>query len=94
MNPSHGLTSLNAVIATALLYLLPALLLLGPLIARRYPGQRRLLATARNARVTRRPKRQPLLAARQARLGAPRGSLLIACFLAVRPPPGAPLARS
>jgi hypothetical protein len=76
--------------ATGLLYLLPALLLSVPLLARRYPGEARLAA-----RVTsfRRRTRRPVSSVRKPtgpqRLVA-RGSLLIARSLAVRPPPGAP----
>ncbi|HVC84238.1 MAG TPA: hypothetical protein VNC12_03205 [Solirubrobacteraceae bacterium] len=73
--------------ASVLLYLLPALALAAPLILRRYPGERRLLALIAGRS---RPRRG--LGARapsSARRGTlvPRGGLLIACSLAVRPPP-------
>jgi hypothetical protein len=74
-----------------LLCLLPALLLGLTLLARRYPGERLLLAahTARRAHwphprssARRRPRPRPALA---------RGGLLLAHSLAVRPPPRAAL---
>jgi hypothetical protein len=70
-----------------LLGLMPALLLALTLLARRYPGERLLLA-ARVARRSRRPRprsaapRRPRLVAAVAR-----GGLLLARSLAVRPPP-------
>lgn len=71
----------------ALVYLLPALVLIIPLLARRYPGERRLVALAS----TRRPRR-PRAGARltsyaRILLSVPRGGQLIASSLAVRPPP-------
>ena len=73
--------------ASALLHLLPALVLLGALIARRYPGERRLLALCPGQR-TRRPRAAAAVARRgRAVAFLPRGGLLIAYFLAVRPPP-------
>jgi hypothetical protein len=85
------LTGASAPALQALAYLLPALLLLSALWARRYPGERALLAAivapgpgsgsgADAARQTA-PALRALL---------PRGGRLIACSLAVRPPPGAP----
>ncbi len=70
-----------------LLCLAPALLLLSALLARRYPGERLLLALA-----TRRRRLRPRTASarRPAPAGAPtmpRGGLLMAFSLAVRPPP-------
>jgi hypothetical protein len=79
-------------IAMALLYLLPALLLLVLLIARRYPGQRQLVALARKKREA--WPRRPGLAPRPPRVATtlPRGGLLIACSIAVRPPPASSVA--
>jgi uncharacterized protein len=73
---------------SALLYLLPALLLLGALLLGRYPGERLLLAAA--ARRARRPVRASRAAPRRGRpLPAllPRGSALLAAALAGRAPP-------
>ncbi|HEX4563369.1 MAG TPA: hypothetical protein VH115_02845 [Solirubrobacteraceae bacterium] len=72
----------------ALLYLLPALLLLIALRARRYPGERSLLALI----ARRRPRRRIAIFARRYR-PAPRATLarggaLLGEALAVRPPPG------
>jgi hypothetical protein len=74
-------------IGSDLLGLLPALLIGAALFARRYPGERLLIAC--RTRPTARRSR-PGLAARP--LGrhfsaVPRGGLLIAFALAVRPPP-------
>jgi hypothetical protein len=80
---------LSGPVAQALAYLSPALLLLGFLSARRYPGERALLSAipsaARSSKVTRRARarREP------PRVLLPRGGRLIASSLAVRPPPGA-----
>jgi hypothetical protein len=71
----------------ALLYMVPSLLLVALLLLRRYPGEHRLVAAAE----ARRPRtaRRTLLAATNTRPRArvPRGGLLIASALAVRPPP-------
>lgn len=75
--------------ATGLLYLLPALLLSVPLLARRYPGEARLAARAMSIRRRPRPVSSVRKPTGPQRLVA-RGSLLIARSLAVRPPPGAP----
>jgi len=73
------------------LYLLPALVLLGTLALGRYPGERVLLALAvRRARRARRRRAVGASAsAAPARALIPRGGLLLASFLAVRPPPPA-----
>lgn len=71
--------------------ILPVLLLLLPLLARRYPGEARL---ARLRDVHQQPIRRP----RAGNARTPRttrrihahGGLLLACGLAVRPPPAAP----
>jgi hypothetical protein len=75
-------------LSEAMLYLLPPLLLLAALAARRYPGERALLALMRHKRrrprwidagdITRQSRPRALL---------PRGGALIAFALAVRPPP-------
>jgi hypothetical protein len=75
-------------LAEAVAYLSPALLLLLVLVARRYPGERALLALMERRRETRRPAD----ADERARLPGlraflPRGGRLIATSLAVRPPP-------
>jgi hypothetical protein len=72
----------------AVAYLLPALLLLPLLLARRYPGERALLALLGQRR-----RRQAHSGVRLAPPGlrpravVPRGGRLIASSLAVRPPP-------
>ncbi|MEA2284049.1 MAG: hypothetical protein QOJ21_92 [Solirubrobacteraceae bacterium] len=69
---------------TGLLFLAPAFVLLLPLLAGRYPGERvlaPLLARVRRAiaPVLRLPRRRPRL--------VPRGGLLVGCSLAGRAPP-------
>jgi hypothetical protein len=75
-------------VSEATLYLLPALLLLAVLAARRYPGERALLAMMRQQRPCSRWIHADEIA-RQSRPRAlvPRGGALIAFALAVRPPP-------
>jgi hypothetical protein len=70
-----------------LLCLLPALVLALTLLARRYPGER-LLTAARASRSARWPRARSSARTRP-RLYAtiPRGGLLLARSLAVRPPP-------
>jgi hypothetical protein len=71
----------------AILYLLPAVVLAIPLLARRYPGERALLALRR---VERAPWPRPRSSARARRRVVQlvvRGGRLIGCSLAVRPPP-------
>lgn len=71
-----------------LLCLAPALVLVALLLLRRYPGERLLVATRKRARehhharprAYRPPHPRPFLM-------APRGGLLMAFALAVRPPP-------
>ena len=81
---THGF---SAPLLEALAYLLPALGLLVVLHARRYPGERALLAAiapSPGRKALRQPGRRwkaPL------RVMFPRGGRLIACSLAVRPPP-------
>lgn len=73
---------------TPLLFLAPWLLVLAPLLAGRYLGERSLLRLARGARsrprrprVTRPARRRPAICV------LPRGGCLIGSSLAVRPPP-------
>jgi hypothetical protein len=75
-----------------LLFVLPALLFGLVLLARRYPGER-LLVAARVAQRTRWPRAQsqPRVRARSAAATIVRGGRLLACSLAVRPPPRAVL---
>jgi hypothetical protein len=69
-----------------LLHLLPALLMGCVLLARRYPGEAVLLRWAHASRPRRRPAGVRGGPSR-ALAGVPRGGLLIAFALAVRPPP-------
>jgi hypothetical protein len=78
---------LSAVIS-GLLFLLPALSLAIALLARRYPGERRLLALRRRESHARWPRPRSSLSVRaHIPLSFARGGLLIARSLAVRPPP-------
>ncbi len=73
-----------------LLCFAPAILLLVVLLGRRYPGARLLVAFAARARSgsSRRAASSAVSHGRVAEL--PRGGLLMAFALAVRPPPGSP----
>jgi len=72
----------------ALLCLLPAVALAMPLLARRYPGERALLALHGGAEPARWPRpRGRAPRGRRALPAAVRGGRLIGCSLAVRPPP-------
>jgi hypothetical protein len=76
---------------TPLLFLAPWLLVLAPLLAGRYVGERSLLRMARAVRrrpPARRAASRPAPRRPTVR-GLPRGGRLIACSLAVRPPPSA-----
>ena len=76
------------------LCLLPALALLAPLLLRRYPGERTLARlSAQTARGWQRP-RSNAPSRQRVRAATPRGGLLLACSLAVRPPPRAALTAS
>ena len=77
--------------ASMLLHLLPALALAAPLILRRYPGERRLLALIAGRSKPRRRASSRVTATARPRALVPRGGLLIACSLAVRPPPRLPI---
>jgi hypothetical protein len=79
----------------ALLCLLPALALAMPLLARRYPGERVLLALGREAQPARWPRPRscaPARARARAVSRIVRGGRLIGSSLAVRPPPAAIMA--
>jgi len=80
--------------AEAMSYLLPALLLLAALAARRYPGERALLAMMGGARRRHRRARAAARSPSRPRALLPRGGALIATSLAVRPPPLATAARA
>ena len=73
--------------ATALLFLLPSFLLAAALFLRRYPGSRRLVALALSRRTQRTRRQLPATWRGRPRARVPRGGLLIASSLAVRPPP-------
>lgn len=77
-----------------LAYLTPALVLFAALALRRYPGERALLAwiESRRSRRDRRHMRPRGLVRLRPRALLPRGGRLIACSLAVRPPPSSRLA--
>lgn len=72
----------------AALCALPAFVLPALLALRRYPGEAILAVALRESRrgVRRRP-RQCVSFASPAKVAVPRGGLLLACSLAVRPPP-------
>jgi hypothetical protein len=76
---------------SGLLFLAPALALALSMLARRYPGERRIAALG--ARRRRSPSRgAPRLGVSPGRAAwalLPRGSALLACALATRPPPRA-----
>jgi hypothetical protein len=71
-----------------MLYLLPALLLLAPLLARRYPGER-LIGALIVHRARRRARDAIAVARRRIELPVPHGGRLIAVALAGRAPPRA-----
>jgi hypothetical protein len=75
------------VVLHAVLYLLPAALLVIPLLARRYPGERVLVGLRRVERARWPRPRSSAPARRRVVLVAVRGGRLIGCSLAVRPPP-------
>jgi hypothetical protein len=75
------------VVLHAILYLLPALLLVIPLLARRYPGERALIGLRRVERARWPRPRSSMAMRRRVVLVAVRGGRLIGCSLAVRPPP-------
>jgi hypothetical protein len=71
-----------------MLYLLPALLLLLPLLAGRYPGER-LLGALRVRRARGRARARLMVGVRGIELPVPHGGRLIAVSLAGRAPPRA-----
>ncbi len=71
----------------ALLYLAPAILLVIPLLVRRYPGERALIALRRVERARWPRPRSSVPARRRVVLAVVRGGRLIGSSLAVRPPP-------
>jgi hypothetical protein len=71
----------------AILYLLPAVVLAIPLLVRRYPGERALLALRRVERAPWPRPRSSVRVRHRAVLLVVRGGRLIGCSLAVRPPP-------
>ncbi|EHN11221.1 hypothetical protein PAI11_19090 [Patulibacter medicamentivorans] len=78
---------------TVLLTLAPALVAFALLASGRYVGEERLARAARAFRARRRrPARRLAAVGAAPRAVPPRGGRLIAASLAVRPPPGAPLA--
>jgi hypothetical protein len=87
-----GVLALGAIFPAGALdaapYLLPALLLLGVLAARRYPGERVLVSLLSGPR-RRRPEGPAPVAppVRSPRALLPRGGRLLGSSLAVRPPP-------
>lgn len=84
-----GLATLDA----SVLCTLPALVLFVALAVRRYPGERVLLLLGEARRKpTRRAPASTQLA--HSEVAMPRGGLLLACSLAVRPPPATSLAGS
>jgi len=80
------------VILQSLLCIAPALALAVVLFARRYPGERLLLAAGTRRRTRRLRPARVLVPLRPTLARVPRGGLLIASELAVRPPPLALLA--
>jgi hypothetical protein len=70
-----------------LLCIAPALALAAVLFARCYPGERLLLAATARRRTRRLRPASVLAPLRPTLARVPRGGLLIACELAVRPPP-------
>jgi hypothetical protein len=79
---------------TGVLFLAPALLLLFPLLCGRYVGEHQVARFAAAWGARRRPARGALGSPRSIALRpVPRGGRLIACSLAVRPPPASLAAR-
>jgi hypothetical protein len=73
---------------------LPALALPGLLALHRYPGERILAVLSDGRREPRQRPRSSVPFAVRLEVATPRGGLLLACSLAVRPPPSAWLAAS
>jgi hypothetical protein len=84
------------VLAPALLYAAPLLIVALPLVAGRYVGEERIVRLAGMAGRRRRraePRASAPAGTRRALRAVPRGGRLIAHSLAVRPPPAVALAR-
>jgi hypothetical protein len=79
--------SAGGALAEGLLYVAPALALACLLLARRYPGERLLIALRPQERRRRARVRATRMTGAPIALGMPRGGLLMARSLAVRPPP-------
>jgi hypothetical protein len=77
----------SAPVVQAVAYLLPAIVLLGFLSARRYPGEPALLAAIAARRRWSKPAPADASVSGAARVLLPRGGRLLSCSLAVRPPP-------
>lgn len=77
---------------SGLLCLLPAIVLAAPLVARRYPGEQVLLALGDACHEARPQPSRSVPSGLRHLARVPRGGLLIASSLAVRPPPPLPLA--
>jgi hypothetical protein len=73
--------------ATALLYVLPGVLMFGVLLAGRYPGKATLARLRRSRPHPQHGAPLPALGMRRPAIVPPRGGLLLAFALAVRPPP-------
>ena len=78
---------------SGLLHLAPALILVAALLARRYPGERVIvrLAAGSPARARRRARTRAVKPRTHVAALVPRGGLLLARSLAVRPPPAVTL---
>jgi hypothetical protein len=74
-------------VLTAVLYLLPVLVLALPLLARRYPGERMLVALRSEKRLRWSHPQASVPSHSWIAAATPRGGLLLGCGLAVRPPP-------
>jgi hypothetical protein len=80
------------VVLHAILCLLPAVVLVIPLLARRYPGERALIGLRPVERARWPRPRSSVPMRRRVVLVVVRGGRLIGCSLAVRPPPAPRLA--
>ncbi len=74
-------------LSTGFLFMAPALVLALPLLAGRYPGSQKLAAFVRALPRPRRERARPALSRTAFDRLLPRGGRLIACAMAVRPPP-------
>jgi hypothetical protein len=84
----------RAGLGSGVLHLAPALVLFAALLARRYPGERHVVAlTVRGRRPRRRGRAAIVLVTPRPSRSRPRGGLLLASALAERGPPAALAAR-